>query len=613
MPPNIVGRVIAGQFRVDAFIAAGGMGSIYRVWDLKRNAPLAMKILHNNLSEDPTFFKFFKREARALKKLYHPNIVPFYGYYETPELVFLLQHFIDGPTLKEVLAEHSVSLLPDRDVLCILNCLCSALGYAHNNNVIHCDIKPANVMIDSGGHVYLADFSIARHSGSDLTFMPGAGTPAYMAPEQIQEADENKGTTVSPATDIYALGILLFELLTGRCPFNGNEIGIDKSKKFITERIRYAQVNLPAPDPRLINPRISPQLSAIILRALAKEPEARFSSCKEFIVAVCGAYGTTPDLIPDRLTGINPATTPPPPPPPPPSKKGALVYVGAAAIVLVLSIFFLAGRFERKPEQTLVPSYFASISTADAPPNPTPQTDEDPTKTQNPVIAQAPLPTSTHSAAPLPTNTVKPTTPPRTETSFTKYRPFTNCPESQLHVGNSAYVSYNSKKISLRSEPVGRIGDTLIRKLDEGEVVHIIDGPVCDLNLVLWKVRTVQNEFGWLPEGDASEFWIIPITTKKVCSDAKPSRLWIGATAFVEPVPKDRNIMFSEPAMDLSKELYRMKPGSYMQVLKGPSCGTRREGVWWYVRSADSGIEGWTRESDYSRSYYFIAPVIPRP
>lgn len=193
------------------------------------------------------------------------------------------------------------------------------------------------------------------------------------------------------------------------------------------------------------------------------------------------------------------------------------------------------------------------------------------------------------------------------------YSPLSGCAASRLHVGDSAFVNYETGRVGMRSEPVGKIGDTLIRKLEEGEVLHIIDGPKCDLGWVFWKVRTVYSETGWIPEGDGSEFWVVPIATDEVCPGAKPTRLRVGDRAFVEPMPEDYNRIYPEPAIDSSKLLYRMKPGSYMEILRGPSCGSGRTGVWWYVRSEDSGIEGWTRESDYSKSYYFIAPVIPRP
>jgi len=625
MSSNLIGQVLANQFRVDAFISSGGMGTVFRVWDLERNVPLAMKVLHSDLAEDQDVLERFQREARALWKLEHPNIIPFYGFYQTPSHNLLLQLYVDGPTLKEVLRQHSGNNLPTHDVLCIMKSLCSAVGFAHSKNVIHCDIKPANVMIDRGGKVYLGDFGIARHAESDLTALPGEGSSAYMAPEQITS------NVVTNETDIYALGVLLFELLTGQRPFTGAASGSESAGTKVNERIRYAHVNLPPPDPRLLYPKISSALSAIILRALEKKPAARFSSCQELLDALSEAFNTSPNQIPDRLsttyfgftttTNYNSAAKQVLPgqlPGPTPISEGtSFIFIGGVVIAVMLVVFFL---IKSRLDPLAVASPMSGSMLA-SPAYPTTKNTLPPAGLQS----ATELPEMTGELNPtqpfLPTNTPFESiaiqarlteTPYKTQT-LQPYYPFSDCPQSLLHVGDSAYVTYNSEKISLRSAPVGRIGDTLIRKLDQGEVVHVIDGPVCDLNLLLWKVRTVQNEFGWLPEGDYSEFWILPITTENVCSGANPTRMWVGATAYVEPLPKDRNIMYSEPAVDSSKELGRMNPGSFMQVLKGPSCGIGRAGVWWYVYSEELGIEGWTRESSYSSEYYFIAPVIPRP
>ena len=105
MATTLIGKILLNQFRVDAFIASGGMGAVYRVWDIKRNVPLAMKVLHTELAEDPTLFRRFQREARALQKLAHPNIVPFYGLFQTPDATFLLERFVDGPSLKDILRQ----------------------------------------------------------------------------------------------------------------------------------------------------------------------------------------------------------------------------------------------------------------------------------------------------------------------------------------------------------------------------------------------------------------------------------------------------------------------------------------------------------------------------
>ncbi len=221
----------------------------------------------------------------------------------------------------------------------------------------------------------------------------------------------------------------------------------------------------------------------------------------------------------------------------------------------------------------------------------------EPTNTSVPIVVQQP--TATRAADFTPTPKV--------------YSPLSGCADSRLHVGDSAFISFETGRVGMRSEPVAKIGDKLVRKLEAGEIVHITDGPVCDLGWVFWEVRTVNSETGWIPEGDGSEYWVVPIATNDVCPGAKPTRLRVGDTAFVEPKPEDYNRIYPEPAIDSSKLLYRMKPGSYMQILKGPSCGSGKTGVWWYVRSQDSGIEGWTRESDYAKSYYFIAPYIPSP
>jgi len=602
------------------------MGTVYRVWDLKRNVPLAMKVLHADLAEDRDILERFQREARALRSLEHPNIIPFYGFYQTSSHNLLLQLYIDGPTLRDVLSQHTGHTLSTLDILCIMKSLCSALSFAHSKNVVHCDIKPANVLIDSSGKVYLSDFGIARHAESELTVLPGAGSPAYMAPEQITS------NVVTKETDIYALGVLLYEMLTGQRPFSGTESEYPRSGMNINERIRYAHVYFPPPDPRLHNPAISPSISAIVLRALEKDPTVRFASCQEFFFALCDAFNTIPDNVPDRISNLstpilqNSVTKGDNPDPilipGAISKRNYIIYIGGFSVIVILVALLLIIWKKISPSVTPQPFSGTAVSalvqfTPEI--NSTPiefqQTTELPKATNEPTLTQTFLSTETllvqTATQMLPTRT--PETSPLETPAFETYYPFPDCPKSQLHVGDSAYVTYNGEKIGLRSAPVGRLGDTLIRKLDEGEVVHVIDGPVCDLNLVLWKVRTVQNEFGWLPEGDPSEFWILPIPTKNVCPGAKPTRLWVGATAFVEPMPKDRNILYSEPVVDSGKELGRMNPESFMQVIEGPSCGSGSEGVWWYVYSEQLKMEGWTRESNYSADYYFIAPVIPRP
>ena len=292
---DLIGQTLLGQFRVDAFVASGGMGAVYRVRDVERNVPLAMKVLHADLAEDPSVFKRFEREARALRKLAHPNIVPFYGLYHTLDMTFLLERYIDGPTLKEVLRTRGGEPLGVDEALVYLKALTSALGYAHAQGVVHCDVKPGNVMVDRGGQVYLTDFGVARHAESTTTTIGYAGTAAYMAPEQC------RGEAVSAATDVYALGVMLHEMLTGRRPFRGDEAGTESGGATAAERIRWAHVHLAPEDPISWNPEMSEALSRVILKALSKGPEERWGRARALFEAACEAARAGPEAVADRV------------------------------------------------------------------------------------------------------------------------------------------------------------------------------------------------------------------------------------------------------------------------------------------------------------------------
>ncbi len=290
MGENLVGKVLLRRYRVDTFVATGGMGAVYKVWDMQRNVPLAMKVLSSDLVEDPAGFRSFQREAEALKSLSHPNIVTFYGLEQTDDFLFLIEDFIEGPTLKEILTKRKV--LPLTEALTILQALCAALGYAHSKQMIHCDVKPGNVMIDRGGSVILADFGIVRQMDSTVTStFSGAGTPGYMAPEQVQ------GLMVCPQTDIYALGIMLFEMLTGQRPFRGTEPEVQNAGATLNERVRWAQVKMSPPDPSQVNPDIPAPLAQVILKALVKHPDDRFRNTRQFYSALLASAGCLPGPI----------------------------------------------------------------------------------------------------------------------------------------------------------------------------------------------------------------------------------------------------------------------------------------------------------------------------
>jgi len=362
MKGNPIGQTLLNQFRIDAFVAAGGMGAVYRVWDLKRNVPLAMKVLHADLADDPSVFKRFQRETNALKKLAHPNIVPFYGLYKSEGQAFLLERFVDGPSLKDALRERGDRPMAVKEALVYLKALSAALGYAHAHGVVHCDVKPGNVMIDQGGSIYLTDFGVARHAESTTTTLAVAGTAAYMAPEQI------RGEPVSPATDVYALGVILFEMLTGRRPFRGDEASTLSADSTGGERIRHAQLNVPPPDPRQFNPAIPAALARVILKALAKKPLERYQGTQEVFQAVYAALGVDSAQIPDRIAlheqrakGIEPIIPSPPPGrgyeaiPHPGSRGRTPSWVWIVAGVVIVAILFLRFSILRPPLNIVVP------------------------------------------------------------------------------------------------------------------------------------------------------------------------------------------------------------------------------------------------------------------
>jgi len=183
------------------------------------------------------------------------------------------------------------------EVLVYLKALSAALGYAHAFGVVHCDVKPGNVMVDQGGNIYLTDFGIARHSDSTTTTLATVGTAAYMAPEQI------RGEAVSPATDVYALGVMLFEMLTGQRPFKGDEKGTESGGATANERIRYAHLALQPPDPRIYNPDLHEDVALIILKALHKDSIQRYQKVNELYQVLCNSAGVTIQHVQDRIQG----------------------------------------------------------------------------------------------------------------------------------------------------------------------------------------------------------------------------------------------------------------------------------------------------------------------
>jgi len=274
---DLVGKTLSGKYRVETFIGRGGMSDVYKIWDVQRSVYLAMKVLHEDLAEDKVFLRRFRREAQTLSRLQHPNIVRFYGLEQDGRLAFILMDYVEGHSLRQEIFD-ATGPFPLQRILEILRPVCAALSYAHSKGFVHCDVKPANILIDNAGRVQISDFGISRMTEAATVTMVGAGTPAYMAPEQA------RGENPAPQNDIYSLGIILYEMLTGgERPFTGEHAHITGSTG---EKIRWEQMNLLPPSPRKYDPKMPDELEAIILKCLEKEPERRFGTTLELFTSL---------------------------------------------------------------------------------------------------------------------------------------------------------------------------------------------------------------------------------------------------------------------------------------------------------------------------------------
>ncbi len=256
-----------GRFRIRALLGAGAYGTVYRAFDPHLDREVALKVPNANTLRDSKAIARFRREAKAAAKLNHPHIVPVLDAGVDDGRYFIASAFVPGRTLKEIIPEGGLE--PWLAVRLTLQ-LCEALTYAHGQNVLHRDVKPANILLDEQGLLYLMDFGLAGwadQDGSRLTQTGSLlGTPAYMAPEQA------KGETgrIGPWSDQYGAGVVLYEMLTGAVPFDGPAYGI-----------MYEIVHHPPPPPSRHRPDLDPRLEEICLRALAKQPEDRYPSCLE--------------------------------------------------------------------------------------------------------------------------------------------------------------------------------------------------------------------------------------------------------------------------------------------------------------------------------------------
>lgn len=365
-----------GPYRIINQIGQGGMATVYKAYQLSMDRNVAIKVLPGQLAESAEFIQRFQQEARIIANLEHPHILPVFDFGESDGVTYFVMRFLEGGTLKDRMKDGPLSW---DEIDRLFTQLAEALGYAHDRGIVHRDLKPANALIDTNGNLFLTDFGIAKllESASPRLTQTDAvmGTPAYISPEQAQ------ALTVDRRSDIYSLGIILYEMVTGRVPFTADT----------PLAVILKQISDPLPPPTTIKPDLPASVERVILKALAKNPDDRFSSTAEFIAAWKKALKDADRTIRETEVVAPPAVVPPvdapprtPPRPAPtpravskPGKPATGLIIGCLVALCLLAsaagVLVFASRLLNQPSPTSVVELPAT--TALVPPTPIPAAD----------------------------------------------------------------------------------------------------------------------------------------------------------------------------------------------------------------------------------------------
>jgi eukaryotic-like serine/threonine-protein kinase len=334
-----------GRYRIIRRLGSGGMARVMLAEDIDLHRQVAIKVLSDRYSEDAQFVERFAREARAAAGLNHPNIVAIYDRGRADGSYYIAMEYLDGETLKELITRGG-PLAPRRAIDITLQLL-AALRFAHRRDVVHRDVKPQNIMVLRDGRVKVTDFGIARAGNSDMTEAGSiVGTAQYLSPEQA------RGLHVGPESDLYSVGVVLYEMLTGRVPFAGDS----------AVAVAMKHVNEPPIPPRQIDPSIPPDLERIVVRAMAKDPARRYQTADEMGVdldrvrkgaalpAATGVAGHETSEMQAGRTIIAPPPRAPQPADEPPARRTWpwLVVLLLAAVVAGITAFLLLGNSSSK-------------------------------------------------------------------------------------------------------------------------------------------------------------------------------------------------------------------------------------------------------------------------
>ena len=327
------GQIIAGRYEIMEQLGAGGMAIVYKARDLKLDRAVTLKVLREEHLENEEFTRRFMVEARAVASLNHPNIVNIYDFGNEGQINYIVMEFIDGVTLKHLIDRKAP--FSDVEALGVASQIASALAHAHQNGIVHRDIKPQNILVTPSGAVKVADFGIARsiHTPSESVVGSTLGSVHYFSPEQA------RGSYVDHKSDLYSLGIVMFEMVTGTIPFDGDD----------SVQVALMHVNEPLPDMLTLNPNISKSIESIILCLTQKPADARYDSADRLLADMRVAI-TTPDVV----LGIHNDDN---------TRKGSwlgrykieLAAVATAIAIIVLALVFLWPMLSRTSGYVKVP------------------------------------------------------------------------------------------------------------------------------------------------------------------------------------------------------------------------------------------------------------------
>ncbi len=378
---GLIGKSI-GPYRILEQIGVGGMATVYKAYQPGVDRYAAVKVLPHYMTQDEQFVKRFQREAKATAQLEHPHILPIYDYGEADGITYIAMRYVGAGTLKGHMTHGP---LPLDEINRLIGQIGDALDYAHRVGIIHRDIKPSNVLIDDRGNTYLTDFGLARmmEASDQLTASGvGVGTPAYMSPEQGQ------GAKVDHRSDIYSLGVVLYEMVAGHVPYEA-ETPMAVMLKHITE---------PLPLPRTLDPNVPEGVQRVILKALAKDPADRYQTAGEMAQALNQAVQQSAPAAPRPASVSGRISFAEGPGRLWRQPRGKAVLIGSAVVVVVLSALLLS----RPPGSAQIASGPATLVDATQAPQPTRTPRATPTPMPEPSATRSPARRLTPLASALP-------------------------------------------------------------------------------------------------------------------------------------------------------------------------------------------------------------------